>query len=68
LLATALHALTHLFAMAGQIHIVLNAALKYLVRETLASKVGIDEDIRALGIVGAVYAVGIVGAFDALDE
>ena len=54
--------------MTGQIHIVLNAALKYLVRETLASKVGIDEDIRALGIVGAVYAVGIVGAFDALDE
>jgi hypothetical protein len=68
LLATALHALTHLFAMTGQIHIVLNAALKSLVRETLASKVGIDEDIRALGIVGAVYAVGIVGAFDALDE
>jgi hypothetical protein len=49
--------LTRLFAIACQIHIVLSAALKSLVHETLASNVGIVEDIQALGIVGAVYAL-----------
>ena len=55
--ATALLALTPLFATAGQIHIVLNAALKSLVPGTLASSVGIVEDVHALGIVEDVHAL-----------